>query len=244
MTGIAYHVGARSRAIATAHRLWRAFASRAWLALVGLVLMARGVHAEESSLPDAARSDPILRAMDRLALATKRTTLDNGLRVVMNTDPSSPTVAVSVTYDVGSRNEREGQSGFAHLFEHMMFQGSRHLKKGEHFSLVAERGGTLNGTTSADRTNYFELLPSSELELALFLEADRLRWLDVSRENFENRRRRRGDTHHAARGLRSGDGPRPPTSFLGRGPSLSARSVSLVSAGTRAGARARRGDPE
>lgn len=165
---------------------WRALTSKLWLVVAALVLMTRGVHAQEA--PDAARSDPILLAMDRLAMGIQRTTLKNGLRVVMHTDPSSPTVAVSVTYDVGSRNEREGQSGFAHLFEHMMFQGSRHLKKGEHFSLIAERGGTLNGTTSADRTNYFELLPASELELALFLEADRLRWLDVSRENFENQR--------------------------------------------------------
>jgi predicted Zn-dependent peptidase len=126
--------------------------------------------------------------MEQLAMSIQRVTLDNGLRVVMNRDSSSPTVAVSVTYDVGSRNEGPGQSGFAHLFEHMMFQGSQNVKKGQHFGLVTERGGTLNGTTSADRTNYYELLPSSELELALFLEADRMRWLNVTAENFENQR--------------------------------------------------------
>jgi len=136
----------------------------------------------------AAPRDPALAALDRFALSIQRTTLENGLRVVLNVDPSSPTVAVSVTYDVGSRNEGAGQSGFAHLFEHMMFQGSRNVKRGQHFALITERGGTLNGTTSSDRTNYFESLPSSELELALFLEADRMRSLVVNEENFENQR--------------------------------------------------------
>jgi len=126
--------------------------------------------------------------LERLALSIQRKTLENGLRVVLNPDHSSPTIAVSVTYDVGSRNEGPGQSGFAHLFEHMMFQGSQHVKKGEHFGLISERGGSLNGTTSADRTNYYEFLPASELELALFLEADRMRWLTVNTDNFENQR--------------------------------------------------------
>jgi zinc protease len=132
--------------------------------------------------------DPAAEALSRLSLSIQRLTLANGLRVVLYPDQSSPTVAVAVTYDVGSRHEQTGQSGFAHLFEHMMFQGSRHVKKGQHFSLITERGGTLNGTTSADRTNYFEVLPASELELALWLEADRMRALDVSAENFENQR--------------------------------------------------------
>jgi zinc protease len=145
-------------------------------------------RAAASSTSTAAGRDPTVLALERLALSIQRTTLENGLRVVLNTDPSSPTVAVSVTYDVGSRNEGPGQSGFAHLFEHMMFQGSKNVKKGEHFSLISERGGTLNGTTSADRTNYFEAMPSSELALALYLEADRMRWLNVNAENFENQR--------------------------------------------------------
>ncbi len=136
----------------------------------------------------AAPRDPVLASLDRLALSIQRRTLPNGLRVVLNPDPSSPTVGVSVTYDVGSRNEAPGRSGFAHLFEHLLFQGSRHVKKGEHFTLVSERGGSLNGTTAADRTNYFEVVPASELELILWLEADRLRWLDVSAANFENQR--------------------------------------------------------
>ena len=136
----------------------------------------------------AAARDPVLASLDRLALSIQRRKLDNGLRVVLNPDPSSPTVAVSVTYDVGSRHEERGRSGFAHLFEHMLFQGSKHVPKGDHFKLISERGGSLNGTTSADRTNYFEVVPASELELVLWLEADRMRWLNVNAENFENQR--------------------------------------------------------
>jgi predicted Zn-dependent peptidase len=117
-----------------------------------------------------------------------RATLDNGLRVVMNPDRAVPTVAVSVYYDVGSRNEVKGRSGFAHLFEHMMFQGSANVGKGEHFSLIINRGGSANGTTSNDRTNYFETLPSNELALGLWLEADRMRSLAITQENFENQR--------------------------------------------------------
>ena len=127
-------------------------------------------------------SDPLA------ALPIQVETLANGLRVVMNRDTSVPTVAVAVYYDVGSRNEERGRSGFAHLFEHMMFQGSSSVGKGEHFQLIMNRGGSPNGTTSADRTNYYQTVPSSELELALFLEADRMRSLAVTQENFENQR--------------------------------------------------------
>lgn len=132
--------------------------------------------------------EPAVIAIDRWLSGLREITLPNGLRVFLAPDPESPTVSVCVTYDVGSRNEVEGQSGFAHLFEHMMFQGSRNVSKGEHFQLVTARGGQLNGTTSADRTNYFETLPSQELELGLWLEADRMRWLDISATNFENQR--------------------------------------------------------
>lgn len=121
-------------------------------------------------------------------LEVTRATLDNGLRVVMNQDNTVPTVALSVYYDVGSRNEAKGRSGFAHLFEHMMFQGSENVGKGEHFSLIINRGGSANGTTSNDRTNYFETLPANELALGLWLEADRMRSLAVTQENFENQR--------------------------------------------------------
>ena len=125
----------------------------------------------------------------RLSISVRRATLANGLRVILNVDHASPTVAVAVTYDVGSRDEQPGKSGFAHLFEHMMFQGSRNVPKGDHFRLISSRGGQLNGTTSVDCTNYFEVLPSNELALALFLEADRMKALDISQENFENQRK-------------------------------------------------------
>lgn len=114
--------------------------------------------------------------------------LDNGLRVVVSEDHSSPTVAVAVYYDVGSRNEVQGRSGFAHLFEHMMFQGSENIPKGGHFQYVSINGGSMNGTTSEDRTNYYEILPSDRLALGMWLEADRMRSLDISEENFENQR--------------------------------------------------------
>ena len=133
--------------------------------------------------------EPAHEAMRQLALSIQRFTLDNGLRVVLNVDKSSPTIAVAVTYDVGSRNELPNRSGFAHLFEHLMFQGSRNVKKGEHFTLISGRGGSLNGTTSVDRTNYFDVLPLNELALSLWLEADRMRWLDVTQEKFENQRK-------------------------------------------------------
>jgi len=119
----------------------------------------------------------------------QRATLDNGLRVVMNPERSSPTVAIAVTYDVGSRDEERGRSGFAHLFEHMMFQGSRNVDKGDHPRLISGHGGILNGTTNTDRTNYFEALPSNELALGLWLEADRMKSLNVNAENFENQRK-------------------------------------------------------
>jgi predicted Zn-dependent peptidase len=125
----------------------------------------------------------------RLALSIERAKLDNGLRVVMNVDRTTPTVAVAMTYDVGSRNEQRGRSGFAHLFEHMMFQGSKNLPKGEHFRLVASHGGMADGTTSTDRTNYYQVLPANELALALWLEADRMKSLAVTAESFDNQRK-------------------------------------------------------
>jgi predicted Zn-dependent peptidase len=115
--------------------------------------------------------------------------LSNGLRVIIATDHSAPVFAVSVTYNVGSRNERPGRTGFAHLFEHMMFQGSENVGKGEHFILVLNNGGGMNGTTSEDRTNYFEELPKNQLDLALFLESDRMKSLLVNQANLDNQRK-------------------------------------------------------
>jgi zinc protease len=119
-------------------------------------------------------------------IATETYTLPNGLTVVLAEDHSAQVVAVDVWYDVGSRNERPGRSGFAHLFEHMMFQGSENVKKGEHFQLLERAGGTMNGSTAEDRTNYYQAVPSNRLNLALWLEADRMRSLAITPENLDN----------------------------------------------------------
>src|ERR1700704_1621528 len=114
--------------------------------------------------------------------------LDNGLRVVLSEDHSAPTYSISITYNVGSHNERQGRTGFAHLFEHMMFQGSQNVGKGEHMILVENNGGDMNGTTTEDRTNYFESFASNQLDLGLFLEADRMRSLAINQANLDNQR--------------------------------------------------------
>jgi zinc protease len=128
--------------------------------------------------------------------------LDNGLRVVLNEDHSAPLVAINLWYHVGSKNERVGRTGFAHLFEHMLFSGSEHVGNNEHFRYVQSVGGVLNGTTFFDRTNYFETLPSNFLELGLWLESDRMGFflpaltqekLDIQREVVKEERRQRYD---------------------------------------------------
>jgi len=135
-----------------------------------------------------AKPDPVLRAFDQLEGSVERFTLENGLRVVLEPSGSSSTIGVSVTYGVGSSAEQAGRSGFAHLFEHMMFQGSRNAPKGQHFRLIAARGGSANATTDADRTSFYAELPASELSLGLWLEADRMRSLQVTESNFRNQR--------------------------------------------------------
>ncbi len=116
--------------------------------------------------------------------------LPNGLRLIVAEDHLAPVAAVNVWYDVGSKHEVEGKTGFAHLFEHVMFQGSKHVGKAEHMALVQAAGGTLNGTTWLDRTNYFETVPSHQVELAIWLEADRMGSLleALSQDNLDNQR--------------------------------------------------------
>ena len=115
-------------------------------------------------------------------------TLANGLRVVFSPNRTTPIVTVNVWYHVGSADERLRRSGFAHLYEHMMFQGSANVKKAEHFQFVERAGGDLNGSTGNDRTNYYETLPSNRLNLGLWLEADRMRSLAITSANLENQR--------------------------------------------------------
>lgn len=114
--------------------------------------------------------------------------LNNGLTVIIHEDSTNPLVHVDVTYHVGSGREEIGKSGFAHFFEHMMFEGSKHVANNEHFKFISEAGGTLNGTTNRDRTNYFETLPSNQLDLALWLESDRMGFLieAMTEESFQN----------------------------------------------------------
>ncbi|MEU8135368.1 M16 family metallopeptidase [Streptodolium elevatio] len=118
-----------------------------------------------------------------------QTTLGNGLRVVVSPDPSVPLAAVNLWYDVGARHEPPGRHGFAHLFEHLMFEGSAHVAKGEHFAFVQSCGGdAINASTSPDRTNYYQTVPSGQLELALWLEADRMGSLALTQETLDNQR--------------------------------------------------------
>ena len=115
-------------------------------------------------------------------------TLANGLKVVLAPDHSTQVVAVNVWYNVGARNEVAGRTGFAHLFEHMMFQGSDNVPKGSHMALIEQAGGQLNGSTQDDRTNYWEVLPSNRVNMGLWLEADRMKSLAITDANFENQR--------------------------------------------------------
>ena len=126
--------------------------------------------------------------MNRLQIAIKNTTLANGLKVVVAPDSAAPVVTVGVYYKIGFRLEPRGRSGFAYLFEHMMFQGSANAPKMQHIKLINSSGGLLNGSTSYDVTNYYEAVPSNALERVLWLEADRMRALKVDDENLKNQR--------------------------------------------------------
>jgi zinc protease len=129
--------------------------------------------------PAAQKAQPVTVAIDYHKL-------DNGLKVVLSRDPSSPTAVVGVYYNIGFRIEPKDRTGFAHLFEHMMFQGSQHLGKNEFIGLVESNGGMLNGSTRFDFTNYFEIVPSHTVETMLWGEADRMRGLNITQENLTN----------------------------------------------------------
>ena len=146
---------------------------RGTLLLAAVLLLAQGLAAAQLRVPHLEFTDQHLA---------------NGLRVIIVPDHTAPVFAISVAYRVGSHNERPGRTGFAHLFEHMMFQGSKNVGKGEHMILVENNGGDMNGTTSEDRTDYFEMLPKNQLALALFLESDRMRSLAVNQANVDNQR--------------------------------------------------------
>jgi len=134
--------------------------------------------------------EKITKKPGELVIAYEKYQLSNGMTLLIHEDHSDPIVYVDVTYHVGSAREQEGRSGFAHFFEHMMFQGSEHVGDEQHFKIVTEAGGTLNGTTNRDRTNYFEVLPSNQLETAFWLESDRMGFLldSVTQQKFEVQR--------------------------------------------------------
>ena len=148
-----------------------------------LAVLAAGVPAAQ---PPTRTSLPGTSATFSVPVVYRK--LPNGLRVVISENHTAPVVTVEVMYRIGFRIEPRNRTGFAHLFEHLMFQGSEHVNKFEHVRIVNENGGTLNGSTRFDHTNYFELMPSNALELAMWLEADRMRSLKITPENLQNQK--------------------------------------------------------
>src|ERR1700730_7605037 len=160
-------------------RFWR-------VGVTGGILLVLGGVGASAQTASTAKGKAETRSATKIPIQQFK--LKNGLRVVLSEDHSAPTYSICVTYDVGSRDERAGRTGFAHLFDHMMFQGSEKVGKGEHFILIENNGGGMNGTTNADRTNFFETLPTNQIDLGLFLEADRMKSLAVKQANLDNQR--------------------------------------------------------
>ncbi|MDX1602322.1 MAG: insulinase family protein, partial [Salinimicrobium sediminis] len=133
-----------------------------------------------------AQEEQQTREVSKFEVPVEYYQLDNGLKVILSPDQTSPTAIVAVYYNIGFRIEPKDRTGFAHLFEHMMFQGSENLGKMEFIKLVQENGGVLNGSTRFDFTNYFEIVPANKLETMLWAEADRMRGLDITQENLTN----------------------------------------------------------
>jgi zinc protease len=152
------------------------------------ILLIAGVAIRPVTATAAGGANPAPDTAPALRIPIKQVTMKNGLRVVLSEDHSAPTYSICVDYNVGSRNERSGRTGFAHLFEHMMFQGSENVGKGEMNMVVQNNGGGMNGTTDKDRTVYYETLPANQLDLGLFLEADRMRSLAINQANLDNQR--------------------------------------------------------
>ena len=153
-----------------------------------LVLMALTATAQTAVQPKLV--EKVTRKGTELVIPYEKYVLPNGLTVILAEDHSDPLVHVDVTYHVGSAREEIGKSGFAHFFEHMMFQGSDHVANGDHFKIITEAGGTLNGSTNRDRTNYYETVPANQLEKMLWLESDRMGFLldAVTQQKFEVQR--------------------------------------------------------
>src|SRR5688572_10185666 len=155
-----------------------------------LLLAAIAVSGVMTANAQAKLVEKVTRQGNELVIPYEKYELENGLTPIVHEDHSDPVVHVDVTYHVGSAREEIGKSGFAHFFEHMMFQGSDNVADEQHFKIITEAGGTLNGTTNRDRTNYFETVPSNQLEKMLWLEADRMGFLldAVTQQKFEVQR--------------------------------------------------------
>ena len=158
--------------------------------LINIILSAGAIVIATTTFGQTKLIEKVTRKGSELVIPYEKYVLANGLTVVVHEDHSDPLVYVDVTYHVGSAREQEGRSGFAHFFEHMMFEGSEHVGKGKHFKILTEAGGTLNGSTTTDRTNYWEVVPANQMETALWLESDRMGFLldSVTQEKFENQR--------------------------------------------------------
>ena len=155
---------------------------------IGVMFVAACQHVSIEQSKNEAKSQEL--ATTAVSIPYEKYKLENGLTVILHEDHSDPLVHVDVTYHVGSAREDIGKSGFAHFFEHMMFQGSKHVADEQHFKVITESGGNLNGTTNTDRTNYFETVPANQLEKVLWLESDRMGYLleAVDQTKFENQR--------------------------------------------------------
>ncbi len=159
-----------------------------FLAVAVEAMRSAPIHDSTNPAPGSVR--PVLNRNGQTQLQLTDIRLDNGLRVIVHPDRSSPVVAVHIMYHVGSKNERPGMTGFAHLVEHLLFQGSKHVEGTSHMRLIQDAGGTMNGTTWFDRTNYFETVPRNRLDLALWLEADRMGFFlpAISQAKLDNQR--------------------------------------------------------
>ena len=169
-----------------AHRLLRVALTFA-LALSSAT--AYGQDATKPTAPKGVKPAAKLAPSKTINVNFKDVKLKNGLRVLLVEDRSAPVVSVAITFDVGSRNERKGRTGFAHLFEHMMFTGSENVGRNEYSLWIDTNGGANNATTSEDRTLYYATVPSNQLDMILFLESDRVRALDVSQESLDIQRK-------------------------------------------------------
>jgi zinc protease len=176
--------------------------TRPLIVLLALALGASAVSAQASGPAPAALRVPPADSLPLPTIPVDRVVLRNGLAVLLSRDTTAPVVTVTVWYHVGSKNEVPGRTGFAHLFEHVMFQGSAHAAKGEHIKVIEDAGGNMNGSTTNDRTNYFETVPANYLSTVLWLESDRMgsllsaltqEKLDNQRDVVKNERRYRVD---------------------------------------------------